>query len=439
MGVFIQIAICLFLVGFSHAAECHGKPSPDAKPNLNPILTGDAVFVKSIKNAKLYTVGAGDDTIPVVHLWGTPYEMGYAQGAIMNQTAQNLVNSVWNYLESQVEQAINSTFHKLRPWFVDLVSEFGMDTALDLTYDATRRYTGKYFEEEIRGMADATGLSEAKIRRIHMIGELTKGSCSMYGAWGSATAATGSNLMQLRALDWDIDGPFRNFPQITVYHPTDPRNGHAFANIGWTGWIGAITGISSVQMAISEIGVSFPDHTFGKESRFGIPFTYILRDVLQFDQTLSDSMARITDAHRTCDLILGVGDGKSKSFRGIQYSASVANFYTDTDMMPLNSTWHPRMENVVYYGMDWLCPGYSEVLHTQLAKYHGNITAYNTVHDITSIVQTGDLHIAVYDLNAMIVHIANARRDGAKGPTNAYDRSFVRVDFNKIFAEAPPA
>ena len=32
-------------------------------------------------------------------------------------------------------------------------------------------------------------------------------------------------------------------------------------------------GISSKQMAISEIGVSFPDDSFGKESRFGIPFT----------------------------------------------------------------------------------------------------------------------------------------------------------------------
>lgn len=47
------------------------------------------------------------------------------------------------------------------------------------------------------------------------------------------------------------------------------------------------SGISSVQMAISEIGVSFPDETFGKESRFGIPFTYILRDIIQFDQVRS--------------------------------------------------------------------------------------------------------------------------------------------------------
>ena len=28
-----------------------------------------------------------------------------------------------------------------------------------------------------------------------------------------------------------------------------------------------------MQLGINEIGVSFPDDTFGKESRFGIPFT----------------------------------------------------------------------------------------------------------------------------------------------------------------------
>lgn len=90
-----------------------------------------------------------------------------------------------------------------------------------------------------------------------------------------------------------IAGPFKNYPQITVYHPNSD-NGYAFANIGWTGWVGSITGdewsaipidsaafilhslfigISSQKISISEIGVSFPDETFGKESRFGIPFT----------------------------------------------------------------------------------------------------------------------------------------------------------------------
>ena len=84
----------------------------------------------------------------------------------------------------------------------------------------------------------------------------------MFGANGTATPD--GSLLQLRALDWYADGmnklilhsviylqvhlifafctgPFRNYPQITVYHPNS-GNGYAFANIGWSGWIGSITG-----------------------------------------------------------------------------------------------------------------------------------------------------------------------------------------------------
>ncbi len=37
---------------------------------------------------------------------------------------------------------------------------------------------------------------------------------------------------------------------------------------------------------------------------------YMFRDILQFDRTLQDAVHRISTAHRTCDLIVGVGDGK---------------------------------------------------------------------------------------------------------------------------------
>jgi isopenicillin-N N-acyltransferase-like protein len=71
---------------------------------------------------------------------------------------------------------------------------------------------------------------------------------------------------------------------VIVYHPNS-GNGHAFANVGFVGWIGALTGQSSAQMAISEIGVAFPDASFGKESRIGTPFTFLLRDILQYDNS----------------------------------------------------------------------------------------------------------------------------------------------------------
>ena len=52
----------------------------------------------------------------------------------------------------------------------------------------------------MRGIAEGSGVSFKHLRRIHMIGELTKGTCSMFGAWGKATKD--GKLIQLRALDW---------------------------------------------------------------------------------------------------------------------------------------------------------------------------------------------------------------------------------------------
>lgn len=87
-----------------------------------------------------------------------------------------------------------------------------------------------------------------------------------------------------------------------------------------------------------------------------IIFKYLLRDILQFDDTFDDAKKHITDAHRTCDLILGVGDAKSNKFNSIQYSASVANFMDDNNQKPV-ADWHPHIPDVAYHGMDWLCPG----------------------------------------------------------------------------------
>ena len=68
----------------------------------------------------------------------------------------------------------------------------------------------------------------------------------------------------------------------------------------------------------------------------------------------TDTVARIEGANRTCDLILGVGDGNGDgAFRAFEYSSSVAVPMDWTNQLPLNDTWHPRIDHAVYYGMDW--------------------------------------------------------------------------------------
>jgi len=267
-----------------------------------------------------------------------------------------------------------------------------------------------------------------------MIAGLTQGKCSMFGAWGDAINFGGS-VLQLRALDWDMDGPFRDFPQITVYHPD---NNHTFANIGMTGFVGGLTGVSDAKLGISEIGVDYPDDTFGTESRIGVPFIFLLRDILQFDDTIDDAISRMANAHRTCDLILGVGDGKLGTFRGMEYSYSTLKVFDDQNMQPYDATWHPRIKDTVYWGMDWICPSYNEVLGEQIQKYYGQISPQIAIQYLTAIEKSGDNHLAFYDLSNLELYVSFAAPHSVGGPVAAYDRQFTHLDLTKLFAEQRP-
>ena len=93
----------------------------------------------------------------------------------------------------------------------------------------------------------------------------------------------------------------------------------------------------------------------------------------------------------------------------------------DKTLEPL-ADWHPRINNIVYHGMDWLCPGYNQVLAQQLTSLYGNITVENGIRSITSIVQTGSLITTYYDFKENVIYTANARGVNESGPENAYDR-----------------
>jgi hypothetical protein len=67
------------------------------------------------------------------------------------------------------------------------------------------------------------------------------------------------------------------YPSIVVYHST-LEGSVPFANIAWVGFIGSLTGISA-DVAVSERLHGAPQKDM---SRFGKPWTYALRDTMQF-------------------------------------------------------------------------------------------------------------------------------------------------------------
>jgi len=111
----------------------------------------------------------------------------------------------------------------------------------------------------------------------------------------------------------------------------------------------------------------------------------------------------------------------------------------DQNLLPV-ADWHPRISNIVYWGMDWICPNDNTMLAAQLKLFYGNITVENTIRDITSYVTTGNLHIAIYDHphDAMFVAFARSDKADPKGPAYAYQRPFTRLDVAALWKEQPP-
>lgn len=363
-----------------------------------------------------------NQTLHVLHVWGTPYEMGLAHGKLLHDEVQYVLNNFMIHLEEQLDQYLQW----MPEWLRKIAEQIGLAAALDAQYLLDKNYISSYWLDEIRGLADGSGLSYTKVLQLHMLPELVKAGCSMFGAWDTAT--TGGQLVQLRALDWDMTSPLQKHPVVLIHHFSESQMGHDFATLGWAGWISALTGMSSNGMAISE---KFGDD-FGKDSREGIPFPFLLRDILQFDYSLEDAINRMISAKRTCNIYLGVGDKKKpfQSARVFEYGASTLVIWDDQNQP--NTTDHPRINDVVYRGVNQGC------FSSQLIQYLGAITPLTTAKYIVPITKTGNLHAAVYDYALNFMYVANAAPVGTDGPANAYDRQWIRMDLNKLFSEKRP-
>ena len=77
----------------------------------------------------------------------------------------------------------------------------------------------------------------------------------------------------------------------------------------------------------------------------------------------------------------------------MRYSAAKADFFDDVNMepgpvctQPQPCDWHPRIENVVYHGMDWNCPTYTRVLGEKIQEFYGQLTPENIISDVIAKV-----------------------------------------------------
>jgi len=177
---------------------------------------------------------------------------------------------------------------------------------------------------------------------------------------------------------------------LLVHFPTE-KGSHAYAQLSWAGFVGALTGVSSAPLGINEkVWLGYE----GEYARMGQPFTFVLRDILQFDSTNEDAVTRMRDAPRTCAIYAGVGNAAENKFEAAEYSYTKVVVWNETSQP--NYAQHPRIKNIVYIDKH-VQPSSDPCLPDLLKENYGHITAENYAQNITALHQTGDNHWAVYD------------------------------------------
>lgn len=85
-----------------------------------------------------------------------------------------------------------------------------------------------------------------------------------------------------------------------------------------------------------------------KTTRYGNPWTYVLRDVLYEATNMQSALDILGNTHRTCTIHLGLGSSKDHTFRMLEYSEQMVNNYDDKNYTHYTNS-HPKKQGIAYF------------------------------------------------------------------------------------------
>ncbi|KAJ7211548.1 hypothetical protein O6H91_Y478100 [Diphasiastrum complanatum] len=299
--------------------------------------------------------------------------------------------------------------------------------ALDLTYLLTWKFTPSRYVDEMVGLADGANVNYRDVVRIQMFPELSKASCSMLGSWGSATFDTSKagSLYQLRALDWDMTSPIIGFHTIIFFHPAD---GNQFAIFTWSGFIGCVTGYSGM-LGVSEKVWLESGQVY---SRVGMPWHFVLRDVLQFTKNIQTTKLFLESVKRTCPLFVGIGSSLQNKFVLLSYSLDAVELYDDSNFTLVTLEKPKHQPPGVVFIDKYVQPSNDPCMEDLVNNSYGVLNGTSLLK-MVSVLRSGDMHIAIYDFSANLVYFSWAvMNQTMKTIQLAYKRPFLKIDMGSL-------
>jgi hypothetical protein len=372
----------------------------------NRFLAADDAPPKAGANQTVARCGQGwletIDGYSVLHLKGTPYEMGYQHGALLrNHCRQNMKTIL-------VDNADNVKLVEYGALKVTPRTAINMIVALQQPYVAPR------FFEEMDGLAAGSGQDVADVRAGNFIPELFH--CSGFALAKSATK--NGNMLHGRVLDYAIDWGLQDHAVVIVY---EPEGRLPWVNISYAGFIGSVTGMNAEHVSVGEMGGKGLGHWNGR------PMALLVRDALETAKSLDEAIATFRDGPRTCQYYYVVADGETNEAVGMEASWDVFTVIKPGESNPMLS--HPVKDCVLLSAGD----RYLE-LSKQAAKGHGQFTAESALRLMDRpIAMSSNLHNVLFEPATTKFWVANASSD--KKP--AAEQKYYSFQLSELLKRRP--
>ncbi len=293
------VLISVFASAVSADAQTAGRGSID-----NPHPGGSSTIVATCGEGFL----EDREEMRVLHVKGTPYEMGYQHGFLLADDILEDCSIVMILVALQ------------------LCGTIDVSAALDcllLDAQAVEPYIPAEYMEELQGIADglaAAGspLTYEDILIWNTFADVVLYKCSTFSAWGDAT--TDGKLVLGRNTDSYVIPEIQQKPTVLV---AQPDSGYAFIHplvttgYGRPGSIGGTVGMNE-----AGIVVAFHTSRSENESMLGTPSAMIVRDILQYAGSINETVTILSDSPRCVGLNYHVADGQAGEAAVIETSAT---------------------------------------------------------------------------------------------------------------------
>jgi hypothetical protein len=329
--------------------------------------------------------------LPVLHLKGTPYEMGYQHGALLKEHVRGNLDRILNVEGSK-------TLVKFGPL------EVKPRDAIQSIIEIQKPFVPQKFIDEIAGLAAGAGIKPEEARVANFIPEMFH--CSGFAIMNSATKD--GTLYHGRVLDYAIEWGLQDHAVVIV---CEPDGAIPFVNVSYAGFVGSVTGMNAEHVSIGEMGGGGLGHWSG------MPMAFLVRDALERGKTIDDVLRIYRETPRTCEYFYVVADAKTNRAVGMEASWNVM-----TVIEPGQSD--PRLPRPVK-DCALLSAGdrYQELVN-RVEKGHGTFTAESALRLMDlGVAMKSNLHNVLFEPKSTKFWVANASTDkkpAAQQPYHAY-------------------